>query len=120
MTSPISMTRLFCLLLASLAIACGGDSASGDDTASGGDIEVLTAAVVEASCGECQFGMAGEGCTLAVRTGGQSWFVDGTGINDHGDSHAEDGFCSTIREAKVTGKVVGGRMAVTEFELVDA
>jgi hypothetical protein len=79
----------------------------------------LTAQVVEASCGECQFGMPGSGCNLAVRVGEQAWFVDGTGINDHGDSHAGDGFCNAIRKARVSGSVRGGRLGVSSFELVE-
>jgi hypothetical protein len=32
--------------------------------------------IVEASCGQCQFGMEGHGCELAVRIDGKSYFVD--------------------------------------------
>ncbi|WP_431244090.1 DUF6370 family protein [Flavobacterium sp. P21] len=49
--------------------------------------------VVEASCGECQFGMKGKSCDLAVRIDGKSYFVEGTKIDQHGDAHAKDGFC---------------------------
>jgi hypothetical protein len=34
--------------------------------------------IVEASCGQCQFGMEGHGCELAVRIDGKPYFVDGT------------------------------------------
>jgi hypothetical protein len=44
--------------------------------------------IVEASCGQCQFGMEGHGCELAVRIDGK-YFVDGT---SSGDAHANDGF----------------------------
>jgi hypothetical protein len=47
--------------------------------------------IVEASCGQCQFGMKGYACDLAVRIDGKPYFVDGTSI-DYGDAHAEDGF----------------------------
>ena len=30
---------------------------------------------VEASCGQCQFGLKGEGCRLAVRIDGKAYFV---------------------------------------------
>ncbi len=38
--------------------------------------------VVEVSCGQCQFKMAGKGCNLAVRINGKSYFVDGTSIDE--------------------------------------
>ena len=34
--------------------------------------------IVEAACGECQFGMTGNGCDLAIRIDGSTYFVDGT------------------------------------------
>lgn len=73
---------------------------------------------VEASCGECQLGLPGKGCELAVRINGKSYFVDGTSINDHGDAHAKDGFCEAIRKAKVQGEIVDGRFKATYFKLV--
>ena len=74
--------------------------------------------VVEASCGECQFGMKGKDCELAVRINGKSYFVDGTGIDDHGDAHAADGFCTAIRMAEVKGKIVDGRFKAIYFKLL--
>ncbi|MHC4995451.1 MAG: DUF6370 family protein [Planctomycetota bacterium] len=74
--------------------------------------------LVEAACGQCKFDMPGAGCDLAVRFDGQAYFVDGTSIDDHGDAHAADGFCSAIRQAKVQGQLVGDRFAVTTFELL--
>jgi hypothetical protein len=76
--------------------------------------------VVEASCGECQFKMAGKGCHLAVRVDGKSYFVDGTSIDEHGDAHGEDGFCEAIRKAEVQGEVVKDRYRVTYFKLLPA
>jgi hypothetical protein len=73
---------------------------------------------VEASCGECNFGVAGKGCELAVRINGKAYLVDGTSINDHGDAHAKDGFCEAIRKAKVQGEIVDGRFKATYFKLV--
>jgi hypothetical protein len=74
--------------------------------------------IVEASCGQCQFGMEGHGCELAVRMDGKSYFVDGSSIDSHGDAHASDGFCSAIRKAEVTGKVVNNRFKATSFKLL--
>ena len=49
--------------------------------------KVLT---VEASCGQCQFKMAGKGCTLAVRIDGKAYFVDKAHIDDFGDECKHD------------------------------
>ncbi len=74
--------------------------------------------VVEAACGECQFGLTGQSCDLAVRIDGKAYFVDGTSIDEHGDAHGDDGLCNAIRSARVTGEVKGDRIAVSAFELL--
>ena len=73
---------------------------------------------VEASCGQCKFGLEGKGCDLAVRFDGKAYYVDGTDINDHGDAHATDGFCNAIRKAEVEGTVVDGKFKATKFALL--
>ncbi|MDF3078451.1 MAG: hypothetical protein K0S09_2340 [Sphingobacteriaceae bacterium] len=77
-----------------------------------------TKQVVEASCGECQFGLKGKSCDLAVRIGGKAYFVDGAKIDDFGDAHEKDGFCKSIRKAEVTGSIVKGRFKATSFNLL--
>lgn len=77
-----------------------------------------TMQVVEASCGMCQLGMKGDDCALAVRINGETYYVDGTKIDDHGDAHAADGFCQAIRKAEVKGKIVDGRFKVNYFKLL--
>ncbi|MBK6990602.1 MAG: hypothetical protein IPH34_01695 [Chitinophagaceae bacterium] len=74
--------------------------------------------IVEASCGQCQFKIKGGGCDLAVRLDGKGYFVDGTKIDEHGDAHAEDGFCEAIRKAEVQGGIVNDRFVATYFKLV--
>lgn len=74
--------------------------------------------IVEASCGQCQFGMDGKSCDLAVRIDGKSYFVDGTHIDKHGDAHAADGFCAKVRKAEVVGEIVDNRFKVTYFKLL--
>lgn len=80
--------------------------------------KVIKDKVVETSCGECQFGMKGKGCDLAVRIEGKNYFVTGTKIDQHGDSHASDGFCNAIRKAKVSGEIKEDKFVVTSFELL--
>jgi hypothetical protein len=73
---------------------------------------------VEASCGQCKFGLQGTDCDLAVRIDGKAYYVDGTNIDEHGDAHAKDGFCNAIRKATVQGEVVDNRFKATYFKLV--
>ena len=73
--------------------------------------------VLKAACGLCQFGMAAEDCALAVRYKGKVYWVEGTGIDDHGDAHADDGFCNKVRKASVQGEVVDKKFVVTYFQL---
>ncbi|BFM43671.1 DUF6370 family protein [Flavobacterium sp. CFS9] len=74
--------------------------------------------IVETACGECQFGMKGKSCDLAVRIDGKTYFVDGTTIDEHGDAHAKDGFCNAVRKASVFGKVENDRFKVSSFTLI--
>ena len=74
---------------------------------------------VEAACGECQFKMQGKSCDLAVRINGKSYFVDGTDIDSHGDAHAKEGFCNSVRKAAVQGEVIDNKFHVTYFKLVE-
>ncbi len=80
---------------------------------------VFTKQVVEASCGQCKFGMDGKkGCDLAVRIDGKGYFVDGTAIDDHGDAHGPHGFCSVIRKAEVSGEIKDGKFMASAFDLI--
>lgn len=74
--------------------------------------------IVEASCGQCQFGMEGHGCDLAVRIEGKIYFVKGTSLDSHGDAHAKDGFCARIRKAEVVGELKNNIFFVTYFKLM--
>lgn len=74
--------------------------------------------VVDAACGQCRLGLPGKSCDLAVRIKGKAYFVDGTDIDSHGDAHAKDGFCNSIRKAEVQGEVLNGRFHATYFKLV--
>ena len=51
---------------------------------------------------------------------GKSYFVEGTKIDEHGDAHAHDGFCSAIRKAEVVGEVKNNKFVVSHFKLLPA
>jgi hypothetical protein len=75
--------------------------------------------VVEVSCGQCNFKLKTQkGCDLAIRIDGKAYFVDGSKIDDHGDAHAEDGFCNAVKKAEVKGTIVKGRFKATSFKLL--
>lgn len=74
---------------------------------------------VHASCGMCNFGVkTKEGCDLSIKIGENVYGVRGTSIEDHGDSHAEDGFCNAIRTASVSGYITGDYFIAESFELL--
>ena len=113
---PICCRRSIALVLVAFVATGCGERATPESAAGEPEVEAL---VVEAACGQCQFGLAGHDCDLAVRIDGESYFVDGTEIDDHGDAHAADGFCNAVRQARVTGRVEDGRFIATSFELLD-
>jgi hypothetical protein len=73
---------------------------------------------IKTACGKCKFGLTGKTCELAVKINGNSYYVDGAAIDDFGDAHADDGFCKSVRKAKVQGEVVNGRFKASYFELL--
>jgi len=73
---------------------------------------------VLASCGTCNFKMKAPGCPLAIKLDDKYYFVDGTKIDDHGDAHADDGFCNVVKKAKVQGSIKGDRFSSTYFEII--
>ncbi len=75
--------------------------------------------VVEVACGKCMFAMKNQkGCDLALMFKGNSYFILGTEIDEHGDAHAKDGFCNSIRKAKVKGMLVNNQFHATYFKLL--
>ena len=73
--------------------------------------------LVLASCGMCNFGMNNQKCSLAIKINEKAYNVEGTNIDDHGDSHAKDGFCNAIRVAKVSGKIKNDSFFTDNFAL---
>ena len=103
-----------------LMVAFYSLAVSAQDTKSSGvrPTDTKKIQVVEAACGQCKFGLPGKSCDLAVRIDGKAYFVDGTSIDEHGDAHADDGFCKAVRKAEVSGEIVNNRFKSTYFKLV--
>ncbi|MCH2145494.1 MAG: DUF6370 family protein [Phycisphaerales bacterium] len=110
--------KRFRVLLTASTFLVGMHLAGCDRTPANGPTLVTDAGrVVEASCGQCQFDLPGDGCTLAVRIDGIAYYVDGSDIDDHGDAHSAHGLCNAIRSATVEGEVEDGRFAARSFVL---
>ena len=75
--------------------------------------------LVLASCGMCNFGMKDKKrCSLAIQINDMPYDVKGTGIDDHGDSHAKEGFCNAIRVANVKGEIIKNTLKSESFVLL--
>ncbi len=111
------LTLLLGIGLASAAPAVAQTGAAGA-AAAGAAAAPTDTLLVDAACGQCRLGLPGKGCDLAVRVAGRAYFVEGTGIDSHGDAHSSTGFCNAIRQARVQGKVVGDTFNVSYFQLV--
>jgi len=109
----------FSLFFGLLVVGCGGETDNGADLQFSSDPQFMENQVVEAACGQCQFGMAGEGCDLAIRYQGSCYLVIGSGIDDHGDAHANDGLCNCVRKAKVSGTMSEGKFHADKIRLLE-
>ncbi len=80
----------------------------------------LSGEVATVACGFCRFKIEGARmpCFWAVRIGDDHFAVKGEQPKKH-DNHAPDGMCNIERQARLTGKVVGGSFVATKFELLD-
>ena len=73
----------------------------------------------QAGCATCMFSMEGiGGCVLAVKIDGHPYLVQGSDIDAHGDAHAPDGLCNSVRQARVRGVITGDRLVVDELVLL--
>jgi Family of unknown function (DUF6370) len=73
---------------------------------------------MEAGCGMCMFGVKDNDCRLTLKKNEKTYYVKGTDIDDHGDAHADDGFCNATRRARVQGSFSGDTLVVSYFELI--
>ena len=76
---------------------------------------------VISSCGMCNFGYKkNKGCNLTIKIGDTVYPVKGTKIHDHGDPHSQEGFCSAVRIAYVSGKVKKNTFHSNSFTLIES
>ena len=76
---------------------------------------------VISSCGMCNFGYKKiRGCSLTIKIEDTVYPVEGTKIHDHGNPHSEEGFCSAIRVAYVSGKVEKNKFYSNSFTLIES
>ena len=74
-----------------------------------------------ASCGMCNFGYKeSKGCSLTIKIGDTVYPVEGNSIHEHGDPHSEEGMCSAIRVAYVSGKVKKNKFYSESFSLIES
>ena len=69
------------------------------------------------SCGMCNFVTGENDCTLAVKIGSKTLNVRGVKIDDHGDSHAKDGYCNVIKKVYVEGIVRGNSFIPAKMDV---
>ena len=73
------------------------------------------------SCGMCNFAYKGsKGCSLTIKIGETVYPVEGSSLHEHGDPHSEEGMCSTIRVAYVSGKVKKNKFYSESFSLIES
>ena len=74
-----------------------------------------------ASCGMCNFGYKkSKGCSLTIKIGDTVYPVEGTNIHNHGDPHSEEGMCSSIRVAYISGKIKDNKLYSDSFTLIES
>lgn len=84
------------------------------------DGQKIENATVKIGCGRCQFHMEeAQGCPFAAEIDGQHYLIQGRVPEDH-QSHAQDGICNMVREAKVSGTVRDGKLITTQLDLLPA
>ena len=102
------MKHLFYLSLFTFLTACASLNKSAEPISG----------TYEVSCGKCNMEMTGDACALAIEINDKSYYVEGNGLNDHGDAHTEDGLCTVRRDAKVVGEIKKGVLVAESLELL--
>ena len=125
MNNLLNILVIFFLTFSSAYAGCGACNVSNKKASnpSGDFITTIgekgkVSGLVLASCGMCNFGMKNKrSCSLAIQINDKAYDVRGTYIDDHGDSHAKDGFCNAIRIAKVDGEIKDDLFISNSFTL---
>ena len=65
----------------------------------------------------CNFMTADNDCSLAIKVGANTYKVNGVGIDEHGNSHAKDGYCNVIKKAYVEGKIKNNKFMPSKMDL---
>jgi hypothetical protein len=68
------------------------------------------------SCGMCNFMNGDNNCAIAIKVGRDVLSLKDVGIDDHGDSHAKDGYCNVIKKVYVEGRVRGKTFKANKME----
>ena len=68
------------------------------------------------SCGMCNFMNGDNDCALTIKVGPNVLSLKDVGIDDHGDSHAKDGYCNVIKKVYVEGRVRGKTFKANKME----
>ena len=117
------MTLTVCaLLLSEVKAGCGGCGPSKTHkTENKGLLESVprnnyVEGNVLISCGMCNFMNGDNDCALAIKVGSKVFSVKGVGIDDHGDSHAKDGYCNVIKKVYVEGRIRGKSFTANKME----
>ena len=71
---------------------------------------------VMVSCGMCNFMTNDNDCSMAIKIGKGVYNVSGVSIDDHGDSHAKDGYCNVIKKVYVEGRIAGKRFVPVKMD----
>ena len=113
MKSLVISIMIFAFSFQIVEAGCGGGSSSRvHSTEKKGLVETVPnnnylEGNVLISCGMCNFMNGQNNCSLAIKVGRDVLSVEGIGIDEHGDSHAKDGYCNVIKKVYVEGRVKG-------------
>tara|TARA_B110000438_G_C15756190_1_gene625204 strand:- start:880 stop:1290 length:411 start_codon:yes stop_codon:yes gene_type:complete len=73
------------------------------------------------SCGMCNFAYKGsKGCSLTIKIGDTVYPVEGSSLHEHGDPHSEEGMCSAVKVAYVSGKIKKDKFYSDSFTIVES
>lgn len=73
--------------------------------------------LVDAACGQCLFKIKTEkDCRMFIKVDGKNYPVTGIPEKNYGDAHSNEGYCTLIRKAYVSGEIKNGKFYATSFK----